>query len=335
MFDFLLKLSSDFAQKSKQQHKITILANLFVSASIDAVLQNLNASEDIIQFFNDIQEPSIKGRVFSEFKKNPNLTADDLYQIYTNIFQEIENKQKKKLQSLPDTVIHAISIVSNPVIKIWIEKVVYKKFKDDLTSRNYEVDLPIIDQWANSIDKEELGNFNLENSNFDQVYDMVSRFIKEQQEGSASSEKKSGSLIYGPEWKNPQFNGYTIVELTEMPQLVYESECLGHCIGDSSDYFNKIKKQESRIFSLRDSSGKAIVTIETSYDLMSFKQIFGANNSQPNSWQIAMVNEWKNSLHPTEKLYEMAQDPSNAIKVAQFVSRGQHDDLIDMLLKSN
>src|SRR5690606_19174457 len=219
MFDFLLKLSSTFAQNSKQQHKITILANLFVSASIDAVLQNLNASEDIIQFFNDIQEPSIKGRVFSEFKKNlnssediiqffndiqetsikgrvfsefkknPNLTADDLYQIHTNIFQEIENKQKKKLQSLPDTVIHAISIVSNPVIKIWIEKVVYKKFKDDLTSRNYEVDLPIIDQWANSIDKEELGNFNLENSNFDQVYDMVSRFIKEQQEGSASDRK--------------------------------------------------------------------------------------------------------------------------------------------------
>jgi len=223
-------------------------------------------------------------------------------------------------------------------IKTWIKDTVWKQFKNDL-SKYSEYDLTdnikSICDWASSIDKEELDEINLKNFSFENLIKFVEKI--EQDRIKAQSEDKRGfkEIVFGPEWSDPKFNGFTIVELDKMSQLIFESEVLDHCVGKSDTYINKIEDGSSRIFSLRFNNIPQ-VTIETSQDLWSFKQTFGRGNSQPTGIQTVLINEWKRSLKSNNELIDkMGGTISDQIKVAQFVSRGVNDLLIDLLLLNN
>jgi hypothetical protein len=55
---------------------------------------------------------------------------------------------------------------------------------------------------------------------------------------------------------------YDIEELHNRKDLILESSKMKHCVGDSSTYYNKIREGKGRIFSIRDSAGEPLCTIE-------------------------------------------------------------------------
>ncbi len=74
---------------------------------------------------------------------------------------------------------------------------------------------------------------------------------------------------------------FQIYELFTREQLKEESKALKHCVGEDDTYANKIRRGESRIFSLRDDNGKPKWTIE--YDIVSktILQLKGYEDEEP------------------------------------------------------
>jgi len=221
-------------------------------------LESLNAPEDVINWFADFPDGPIKGKTFAEFRKNPNLSVDELFNIAQNIEQETQQKEQAKQQNIerqfPDSVVFAMSCVSNDNLKLWVKSIAYKKFGNDFSSYDQDVlraNLLLIEEWVNSIDKEELSNFQLQNYGFEDLVEQIKKFKQDQIEASGRDKLGFKEIMYGPEWSEQNLNGFVIVELNEKPQLVYESEILNHCVGRSDHYINEVKENKSRLFSLR------------------------------------------------------------------------------------
>lgn len=89
-------------------------------------------------------------------------------------------------------------------------------------------------------------------------------------------------------------NGYVMVQLKTSAELEAESVMMQHCVGQGA-YHGAVEADTTRIFSLRDSHGKAHVTIEVDVRELSVEQVKGKQNRIPRADYFEMVAEWLNT----------------------------------------
>lgn len=89
---------------------------------------------------------------------------------------------------------------------------------------------------------------------------------------SAHTPAVSGQLAY-------RFtDGWTVQRLVTAEQLKFEGVAMQHCVGS---YTDRVIREESFIYSLRDPQGQPHVTLEWSARTQRFQQIYGKQNQAP------------------------------------------------------
>ena len=115
----------------------------------------------------------------------------------------------------------------------------------------------------------------------------------------------SSLIVYGPKWKNSEYDGNFIIELKSENDLKVEGKKMRHCVGN---YVNAVESGSSRIFSIRDRSNNPLITIETGPNMIAFRQAYGPGNSQPDGNNLEMVNEFRSILNQNVDIDKLSQD---------------------------
>ena len=96
------------------------------------------------------------------------------------------------------------------------------------------------------------------------------------------------SIVYGPQWQNPEWQGWTVQKVMGKNDLAVEGNKMNHCIGE---YCEDVESGFSIVYSLRDPQNNPHVTMETD-DFGNIKQIQGNSNNEPNEQYKTMIKEW-------------------------------------------
>lgn len=280
--------------------------------NLDDEITGLNSSLEIIDYLKNISNKKIRGRVFKFIKsKNPE-SIEEVKAFEANLLSKSD--QEKNLQEL---MLIYNELKSDKIKKYFTDLVKRKKLTahKDLLDKFNKVEHFV---------QENLKDTDITDYDFDKLYNASvkweSSFKKENIDEIALDNSR---IVYGPNWKNNNFNGHFIYELNPN-ELEKEGNDLNHCVGG---YVGSLENGDIKLFSLRNSGNKPLVTVETSPDMFLFKQTFGYGNSQPNDYQKNMINEWKQSLHPKEEILEYANsyDRADRIQSAQFMDYNDPD----------
>jgi len=326
-------------------------------AGLEDILSNLGVSSDIINFIHSLPNNK-KGLVISLIKKNPQITLE-----------EIKNKLKSQKEInpyLPDEIQMAKKFPEKA--RKWI-LVWFKKLRNSRLDLNIS-QLSLIPDYMNFYNQlhdwtatNELTDFLRFNPNIDisnhtpeKVKELVDEAHETDDEGYTEYLPTDPSLImYGPKWKNPEWNGWTIQEIKTSHDLKVESYFMsdgGHfCVGN--DYYcQNVPSGNIRIFSLRDPQNKPHVTIESTPSMNEFEQIQGKANSEPKDIYKKMIKEWIIHLKSqgievwgeepeydnNEDLLETLNQKSKQDEYGRYtnIDWDQYDwhDLIDLLIKN-
>jgi len=263
------------------------------------MLQELGVSEEIVQFVQNAP-PATKGLMINELKKNPALTIADLGQIQPKEkmdpylpreHQSVERYglppelakwylvQCRKLRqgkSLED-----LALNDNLMVK-------YMGFTQDFDTKSQEVM-----DWFNDVRPTAT---DLANMTWSEMINEVNEW-HERMAGRGTGVEygptKPELILYGPQWKNPEWQGWTIQELKTENDLDAEGNKMNHCVGS---YYDSVQGGNLRIISLRDPSNKPHVTMEVDPMIEAFYQIQGNSNSEPDKEYKAMIKEWVQSM---------------------------------------
>ena len=119
------------------------------------------------------------------------------------------------------------------------------------------------------------------------------RMMAGQGEGTSYSPTQPNMIMYGPQWKNPEWQGWTVQKVAGENDLLSEGNLMDHCVGS---FCEDVERQHSNIYSLRDPQNRPHVTIETGgekgYTPGGIKQIQGKSNSEPKDTYKEMIKEW-------------------------------------------
>jgi hypothetical protein len=167
-------------------------------------------------------------------------------------------------------------------------------------------------------------------------------------EGKIYEPTKPELIVYGPEWKNPEWQGWTIQKVMSENDLLTEgsTDNMNHCVGD---YPEEVAAGYMIIYSLRDPKNNPHATMETD-DFHNVRQIKGKGNSIPKKEYQIMIKEWiesdKNTMiegysddsDPFEELntsYGTAEDILHAIEQASNddygLQRNIETDAVDIM----
>ena len=103
---------------------------------------------------------------------------------------------------------------------------------------------------------------------------------------------------------------YSLYTLNSKKEMQNESAMLGHCVGNSDYYLEKVKNGEIKVISVRDSSGRAHWTIEYNLKSRRIEQFKGEGdqgvNSLPNSEEVvtAVLEALENNHYPITSISE-------------------------------
>jgi hypothetical protein len=115
-------------------------------------------------------------------------------------------------------------------------------------------------------------------------------------EGDSYEPTKAENIIYGPQWKNQKYNGWTIQKVTSKTDLEVEGEKMNHCVGGHG-YCYRVEGGTTEILSLRDPSNEPHVTMEFEKESnvsveRTLQQSKGKSNSDPKEEYKEMIREW-------------------------------------------
>ncbi len=260
-----------------------------VAQDITAYLESLGADPTIIQFITS-QEPSTSQLLTNEFRKNPGSTVEQLQQIQfpqkMNPYTDREINYANRYPEMSKWILYSLKGLRKG-IQPWPPQDPGGEADFDMRN-NYEIfygKIPEIKDWYNSI-KPDLTPYSPEQAIA--ASDEWHRAMAGKGEGKEYEPTIPQLTIYGPEWKNPEWNGWTIQKVISENDLLAEGNKMDHCVGD---YCDRVKEGFSIIYSLRDPENNPHITLETN-DFHDVTQIQGKSNSIPKPEYRAMIKEW-------------------------------------------
>jgi hypothetical protein len=276
--------------------------------NLQAFLQSLGLSPDVLQFISSLP-PQEAQHYVNLVRQNPQITVQDLQ-------SSVQASGGQQDMYFPEELIMASTFDNRA--KNWIlfclkerrkssleiphETLTYAGFSSQHPAFEYYKLWERLRRWdqTNSLDDflrafPNLQLVNLDPEDVDTEIDEWHKTMVGYGEGKMYGPTKHELIVYGPQWKNEKWNGWTIQEVRGENDLLAEgSEAkMDHCVGG---YCNDVDSGELRIFSLRDPANEPHVTIETSPDLSNFDQIQGKSNSDPKPEYKEMIKEWTSSF---------------------------------------
>jgi len=97
-------------------------------------------------------------------------------------------------------------------------------------------------------------------------------------------------IKYGPEWKNPEWQGWTVQQIMKKNDLLVEGNKMNNCVG-GDNYCRDVEKEYQYIYSLRDPKNRPHVTISISPG-GEIDQIEGNSGKEPAKKYKNMIKEW-------------------------------------------
>jgi hypothetical protein len=272
------------------------LKEILIAGGVEEYLQSLGATPDIIQYI--MSQGANSQILVNEFRQNPSLTIEQL--------QELAPVQEEQIDPyLPWEKTWATSFQPDmPQFTKWL-LVNFKKIRNSVIPQHMS-ELPKIMDQAHSLLYDHLkdniqnlrdwvSDINPELSNYTpmqaiQASEEWHRMMAGQGKGKIYEPTKPELIMYGPEWKNPKWQGWTVQKVMSKNDLQTEGseEMMDHCVGS---YCEDVEHGLSIIYSLRDPSNSPHVTMETD-DYGNIKQIQGKSNSTPKPGYQEMIKEW-------------------------------------------
>ena len=296
-------------------------------------LASLGADQQVIEYI--LSNENNKQFLINEFRKNPGLTREQL-----------ENFIVPQKKNIDPYIEHEKRLAKNfelelPQFSKWI-LVSLRKLRKGLYSLDSQGNITY--PFSNpNLTEEDHNRYTLFREKIGEIRDWIANINPDiasyspEQAIAASDEwhrmmagKGEGKyyepinpelIVYGPEWKNTEWNGWTIQRVMSENDLSVEGNRMGHCVGS---YCDEVQEGFSMIYSLRDPQNNPKVTMETD-DFHNVKQIQGHSNSIPEKQYRAMIKEWiQSDKNENIEKYDYDSDPFAEIST----SYGTADDIL-------
>ncbi len=286
----------------------------------DQYLASLGASPEVIQYILSQEDNS--QILINEFRKNPRLTTEQLRSFLFPQKKEIDPYLERERR-------RATAVSNNNIFQQWV-LVNYRKIRkgrfppENQINRLNEVLITeeqnrylkfdeIVDQiadWYNAV-LPDIASYSPEQAII--ASNEWHQMMAKKGEGKEYEPTIPQLTIYGPEWKNPEWNGWTIQKVISENDLLAEGNKMDHCVGD---YCDRVKEGFSIIYSLRDPGNNPHITLETN-DFHDVTQIQGKSNSIPKPEYRTMIKEWiKSDKNTNIKRYsDEGEDPFGEISL--------------------
>ena len=309
MFSRLLLLSSRFYK---------------IAGKLDDTISAMNLSNDIQEFLMSVPD-SEKGFYIGALKKNPKLSLDELKQT------QIKTKEKEIPIEFKDFISKYDQKFGN-----WIV-VQFKKLKKEYNLQHpptgsiddcetwedvvnhigirdrYRTDQSPLSLFYHKIDEIndwiKAENIEITSWSAQQAIDTSNAWHKEIAERGKNKTYQEGTsnIVYGPNWQNPEFNGWTIRKVKTANDLDVEGNKMNHCVGS---YAEEVNDGGITVYSLRDPSNNPHVTMGSDSSEYNFVQIKGNSNQPPKQKYKKMIREWFDILREDGRLIEINEEDS-------------------------
>jgi hypothetical protein len=266
------------------------LKNILIAGGVEEYLQSLGATPDIIQFITS--QGANSQILVNEFRQNPSLTIEQLQELIPAQQQQIDPYYNNERQFADD-----YSLIGK-----WI-LVNMRKLRNGASEDKFNM-LPPLEQriywgfreniqeiydWAlRSEPRPDISSYTPEQAK--EASDEWHRAMAGEGEGKVYEPTKPELIMYGPEWKNPEWQGWTVQKVMSKNDLQTEGseDMMDHCVGT---YCNDVEVGTSVIYSLRDPKNLPHITMEID-DFGNIKQIQGKSNHEPKPEYKEMIKEW-------------------------------------------
>jgi hypothetical protein len=276
------------------------------STGLANYLERNGISSDIINYI--ISQPNQKAQLLvKQLNKNKNLTLEQLQNAQPKQVADVQIYLPLELQIA--SRMHANYGGTYPHLRTWIltsfkklreaaiweanygkkgknGRIIPENFGDRYNSFKQFVREP-----QELIDWMTAERIRIENFTPEQAMLSSDEWHKEQAEhgeGMVYDQINPSLIIYGPQWQNKDWEGWTIQRVVSENDLTVEGNRMGHCVGS---YCGRVQEGRSIIYSLRDPANKPHVTLETGKD-GSVQQIQGKGNEEPIDDYKVMIKEW-------------------------------------------
>ena len=313
------------------------LSKFIFAQNLQSFLSSLGATPEIIQFILSADK-NLQPLLINILKKKPTVTLSELQQV--QVPKKIDpylDSEKRDAQRFPE-------------IAQWVLVNFRKIRKGKTPDANFENQPWQIRSTMSYLAPEEaelyvtfLGKLEEINDWFRSIHPNIASYSAEQaiqasnewhtmmagQGGGKFYEPtKQENILYGPEWKNEKWNGWTIQRITSENDLLAEGNKQNHCCGS---YWDDVESGSSIIYSLRDPKNNPHVTMELDGAKKYFTQFKANSNKEPSKEQKAMIKEWmlsENNPDNIKKEIEVFEAADNGdIEVDTL------DNLYDVLMK--
>jgi len=274
-----------------------ILAQIATQSSgLAGYLERIGATPDIISFIIS-QEKEYSQFLANEFRKNPSLNMQQLQsfqmpqkkdpylsseKLRASAFPGMEkwilaNLRKLRMGKMPPDE----PDINNALQKVlpWWVVYEYRKFYNDLNE---------IYDWYRNVHPQ-IESYSIEQAT--QTSEEWHDTMAGKGEGKIYEPINKKLIMYGPHWKNKKWEnweGWTIQKVVSENDLLAEGNKMSNCVGS---YCDKVEREYSIIYSLRDPNNNPHVTMETDKN-NNIVQIKGNSNEEPDNMYKAMIKEW-------------------------------------------
>ena len=271
-------------------------------------LKTVGATQDVIDYVLSITDQKVRNFLVGILRKNPKITLNELKNVGVK-----QNDQKSPYW--PDEIRIAKRWASNFTLNMNMAQmeqwalVNLRKARNGLSEEQFK-DKPFsikdryfivynyfeANRWIELNDWLDATGSNIASFDFTEALNASNQWHIEMADKGANQKYQEKHIVYGPQWKNPKYNGWTIQEVKSKNDLEVEGNKCDQCVGS---YDRDVWSGRLRIFSLRDPQNQPHVTIESNPDVTSFAQVMGKSNSDPKPEYKVAVKEWVESLgHP-------------------------------------
>jgi hypothetical protein len=258
-------------------------------ADLTNVFTQYNVSPDIQQFLSNIPEQDL-GMYLPLVRKKPQITLQELQSI-----EPIEKKKVKEPEYTKAELAHVENLqepyktwalIQFRKLRLWAEKhndwYNYSLFQIRLAEQ-----LP---DWFRS-EQPQISSYSWKTAI--EASDAWHKEMAQDGEGKSYIEGNA-NIVYGPKWKNKEWNGWTIKQIKGANDLKVEGNLMDNCVGG---YAKQVESGEMAVYSLRDPQNKPHATPgEDPAGSHYFIQLLGVGNSELKPEYKQMLGEWFKTL---------------------------------------
>jgi len=280
-----------------------IFAQALYTNPLEKYLTNLGINDDIINYILSLDKQTAQ-YLTNELRQNFNLTLQQLQSI------QLPQKNKDPYSPFEKNVAKNYPVGMQKWILVNMRKIREGRDPNNITQEMSDLyswfngKLDEVKDWTELAEpKPELASYNYTDAIADS--DKWHKMMAGKGEGVYYEPVKKELIMYGPEWNNKEWNGWTIQKVMSENDLLAEGNKMDHCVGS---YCNYVENESIRIYSLRDPSNKPYVTIETDGSGKQVKQIRGNSNGFPDEEHCEMISEWVGIAKNSPKKYNYSSD---------------------------